>query len=140
MDGQPAVKGIVYGVDENMSDEQPDWTQAPAWANFWTRDVGGVTMWWETKPFYDGRIGAWMCEDESLRARGLDLPLLRQRPQSALAKSEQWQPLENGKHNRIAGRTSIEIRADMVILENSDSILTAALPDDIRLCRRKSPG
>lgn len=63
-----------------------------------------------------------------------------QQEQDTLAKSEQWQPLENGKHNRIAGRTSIEIRADMVILENSDSILTAALPDDIRLCRRKPPG
>lgn len=67
-----------------MSDEllppMPDWSQAPAWANFWTRDVSGVTMWWETRPIYDGRMGTWMCEDESRRTRGTDLAVLRSRP------------------------------------------------------------
>lgn len=63
-----------------LLEQQPDWDQAPDWAIFWTRDVSGVTMWWETKPVYDGRIGAWMCEDESRRARGTDTALLRKRP------------------------------------------------------------
>lgn len=54
-----------------------------------------------------------------------------------MAAATQWEPLENGKHDRIAGRTSIEIRADMAILENRESILTAVFPDDLRLCRRK---
>lgn len=58
----------------------PDWSQAPEWAMFWTRDVSGVTMWWEAKPIYDGRMGIWMCDDEGQRARGTDLPILRKRP------------------------------------------------------------
>ena len=52
--------------------------------------------------------------------------------------AQEWEPLPNGKHDKIAGRTSIEIRADMIILENRDSILTAVLPDNLRLCRRKA--
>lgn len=50
-------------------------------------------------------------------------------------QQEVWTPLPNGKHSKIAGPTSIEVRADMVILENRDSILTAVFPDNIRLCR-----
>lgn len=58
----------------------PDWSQAPTWAQYWTRDSGGITMWWETKPFYDGRMGIWMNEDDSRRARGTEMPVLRKRP------------------------------------------------------------
>lgn len=50
--------------------------------------------------------------------------------------AEQWTPLPDGKHDRIAKGTTIEIRADMVILENRDSILTAVFPDNLRLCRK----
>lgn len=58
----------------------PDWSNAPKWASYWTRDISGIAMWWETKPALDKETGLWLCEDDSLRARGTDLTVLYERP------------------------------------------------------------
>lgn len=59
----------------------PNWEHGPLWAQYWTRDENGRFMWWETEPFYDGRTGIWICEDDSRRTWGTDTPTLRQRPE-----------------------------------------------------------
>lgn len=59
-----------------------DWSRADEWANFWTRDDTGRALWWETEPYYDERMGIWMCEDDSRRAQATESPILRQRPQA----------------------------------------------------------
>lgn len=66
----------------------PDWKNAPEWANYWTLDVKGVAIWWETKPFYDGRMNMWMNEDDSRRTIGefTNPPLIRQRPTHAVGQ------------------------------------------------------
>lgn len=66
---------------------EPNWSHAPSWARFWTRDDKGPTWWWETKPYYDGKMGIWICDDEGRRAIATDIPTLRQRPQPAPASA-----------------------------------------------------
>lgn len=49
-------------------------------------------------------------------------------------KIKTWQPLPNGNHYQAAKDTRIDIRADMVILDNKYAILTAVLKDNFRFC------
>ena len=56
-----------------------------------------------------------------------------------LAERGEWEPLPYGIHKvrTQEGRTTIEVRADMLILETRQSIVTAVLPDDVRMCRQR---
>ncbi len=57
-----------------------DWSNAPSWAMWWTRDDTGLEMWWEGEVVFDGRYGIWMCETETRRERATILPLKQRRP------------------------------------------------------------
>lgn len=82
--------------------------------------------------------GMYLAASERNAQRIADLQAEVERLRAQLAERDEWQPLPNGKHGKIARPTTIEIRADMVIFENRESILTAVFPDDLRLCRRKA--
>jgi len=42
---------------------KPDWTQAPAWAQWFAIDDDGTGWWWSTKPIPDGMTGCWLVPD-----------------------------------------------------------------------------
>ena len=39
---------------EAVDDWQPDWSQAPADATYWTMRQDGECLWWKGKPLFDG--------------------------------------------------------------------------------------
>ena len=41
-------------VFEAIDDWQPDWSQAPADATYWTMRQDGECLWWKGKPLFDG--------------------------------------------------------------------------------------
>mgnify|MGYP006954728159 CR=1 FL=1 len=43
-----------------LDDWQPDWSQAPDWAKYWTIDKG-ESLWWSCKPCVSGNI--WFIHD-----------------------------------------------------------------------------
>lgn len=66
----------------NEYTQEPNWTLAPKWAMFWTRDFSGVTIWWETKPFHDAPMGIWICNEDNRREICIsNVQLIRKRPQ-----------------------------------------------------------
>lgn len=44
----------------SLKDWQPDWSQAPEWAKYWTIDKG-ESLWWSCKPCVSGNI--WFIHD-----------------------------------------------------------------------------
>ena len=72
------IRGMI--MNETNTQIIPDWSQAPRWARYWTRDAGGAAVWWEAQPVLKQRKGAWLC-GEGQRERADDFPVLHQRPQ-----------------------------------------------------------
>lgn len=52
-----------------------------------------------------------------------------------MTRTATWQPIKSGKYNDVAKQATIEIRADMLILESKHTVITAVLSDEVRLCR-----
>ena len=47
------TKAIAKGVENYEKEKwQPDWSQAPDWAEYWTADEL-ATLWWSVKPKFD---------------------------------------------------------------------------------------
>jgi hypothetical protein len=66
---------------------QPDWSEAPQWAQWWAVDPDSIAYWFETKPVFE--FGYWYCGDKRSEKAGceaVDLGLdhrmtLQQRPE-----------------------------------------------------------
>ena len=49
------TEAIAKGVENYEKEEwQPDWSQAPADATYWTMRQDGECLWWKGKPLFDG--------------------------------------------------------------------------------------
>ena len=71
--------------DTNKNEEwQPDWSQAPAWADWWAIDKDLVSFWHEDKPKFDEvefyQCGVF-CDAPSFNYQGNWQNSLRKRPQ-----------------------------------------------------------
>ena len=71
--------------DANKNEEwQPDWSQAPDWANWWAIDKDLVSFWHEDKPKFDEiefyQCGMF-CDAPSFNYQGNWQDSLRKRPQ-----------------------------------------------------------
>lgn len=71
--------------DANKNEEwQPDWSQAPEWADWWAIDKGLVSFWHEDKPKFDEvefyQCGVF-CDAPSFNYQGNWQDSLRKRPQ-----------------------------------------------------------
>lgn len=42
--------GEIVAVKVDDKEWQPDWSQAPEWANWWAMDSNGICYWYMTKP------------------------------------------------------------------------------------------
>lgn len=68
----------------------PDWSQAPAWAQWWAMDTDGWHYWYSEQPELKENLGYWgrAAADECERAGRNVLPdwtrTLRRRPQEAV--------------------------------------------------------
>lgn len=45
---------------------QPDWTQAPAWAQWWAVDATGAANWYASKPETADDVPMWWSDDRNL--------------------------------------------------------------------------
>lgn len=72
-----------------------DWERAPKWANWWTANCHGVTIWHEDKPSFSVDSGAWHSAHRITEAsqKTIDIPLgidwrtlCFERPESAVAR------------------------------------------------------
>lgn len=70
----------IEGPAEETIVAVPYWGHAPNWARFWTSDLNGRGMWWETEPYFDKQYAIWMNEDEGKRTYATSKPTLRERP------------------------------------------------------------
>ena len=49
------TEAIAKGVENYEKEEwQPDWSQAPDVATYWTMRQDGECLWWKGKPLFDG--------------------------------------------------------------------------------------
>ena len=46
--------GEIVAVKVDDKEWQPDWSQAPADATYWTMRQDGKCLWWKGKPLFDG--------------------------------------------------------------------------------------
>lgn len=63
-----------------LPEHAPNWSHAPLWANYWTRDERGNLIWWESEPYRHREIGIWMDESDGKRTQATCQAILRQRP------------------------------------------------------------
>ena len=43
-----------------MTNVQPDWTEAPDWAQWWAVDNDGYAYWYRDEPTYNAKYGGWL--------------------------------------------------------------------------------
>jgi len=43
-----------------MTNIQPDWTEAPDWAQWWAIDDDGYAYWYRDQPTYNAKYGGWL--------------------------------------------------------------------------------
>ena len=95
-DEEQLVRGLLDDLhavsdwlDAQPKAPEPDWTQAPDWAQWWAVDADGMAWWYATQPEYLNGAGTEWDGDQQTRRVGLvDLPLgidwrttLRRRPE-----------------------------------------------------------
>ena len=44
---------------DDVEEWQPDWSQAPAWANWWAMDADGRSAWYSYEPYYGDNREYW---------------------------------------------------------------------------------
>lgn len=77
-------------LDAQPEAPEPDWTNAPEWAQWWAVDANGMAWWYATQPEYLSGDGTeWDCGQQARRVGEIDLPLgtdwrttLRRRPEA----------------------------------------------------------
>ena len=80
--------GEIVAVKVDDKEWQPDWSQAPEWAEYWVKNINGVFSWYSKKPtaFAQGWfVGAGavyrVCPAPSFNYQGNWQDSLRKRPQ-----------------------------------------------------------
>ena len=43
-----------------MTNIQPDWSDAPPWAQWWAIDNDGYAYWYRDQPTYNAKYGGWL--------------------------------------------------------------------------------
>ena len=95
LDGAPEVSdSLPLSPLEQVTDAplmtdayQPDWTQAPKWAQWWAADSDGEVYWYEDKP--ESQLACWVNREHQKSTGYVDLDgydwhcTLRQRPEVA---------------------------------------------------------
>ena len=93
---------------------QPDWSKAPAWANFWAVDSDGYAYWYRDQPKFDYEIrpgqGEWLGHrDDTSSAGGWLRP---SRNGTAGVWLRPWETEESGSWLRAYQSEPMDVKYD----------------------------
>lgn len=63
-------------VFEAIDEWQPDWSQAPEWANWWAMDADRKSHWLSKEPYLNDSVGEWILRNNGEGLDNIFLPSL----------------------------------------------------------------